>query len=265
MSRVSAGLGATPRLPILAYHSISAGPPPLCVSSTCLRDHLASLRAGGWRTLTLDELLAGHGRGNWPARSLMLTFDDGLADFASDALPLLAGAGFSAVVFVVAGRLGGSTDDIGWPGRVPARRLLDTGALHEVAASGVEIGSHSLSHASLSHLPPESIAREILDSRATLEDIMGRPVRSFSYPCGDAPAFAAQLVRTNFDAGFGIRLAYVTRSSHLETLERIDAYYFRERTSVADLLTAPVRARLAVRAAFREARRAVRSDGQWSF
>jgi len=259
MTADPSGLAMTPRVPILAYHSISEGPPPLCLSPVRFREHLASLDGAGWRTMTLDDLLAGHARGGWPARTVMLTFDDGLASFATGALPILSQFGFSGILFAVAGRIGGVADWPSWPRDTPAEPLLDAGALREAAACGVEIGSHSCSHANLARLSPEMAAREILDSRAILEEVVGRPVRSFAYPFGDAPGGAALLVREHFAAGFGIELAYVSKESRVEQFERIDAHYFRHRSSLSGLTTAATRAYVSLRAVLRDARRAARS------
>jgi peptidoglycan/xylan/chitin deacetylase (PgdA/CDA1 family) len=254
--------GLTPRVPILAYHSISDGPPPLCLSPARLLDHLASLHRDGWRALTLDDLLTGHARGGWPERSVMLTFDDGLVSFATEAVPLLARFGFVATVFVVAGRMGGTTGWPEWPRHTPVERLLDTGALRDAAASGMEIGAHSRMHASLSRLPPAAAAREILDSRTMIEDAIGRPVRSFAYPFGHAPLAAARVVGEHFDAGFGIRLSHASTASRVEVFERIDAYYLRRRSSLSGLSTMSSRAYLSARSFLRELRRAAGSRGR---
>ncbi len=264
MNGADPGRSTLPRLPILTYHAVSDGAAPICLSASRLREHLASLSAGGWHVLTLDAVLAGYARGVWPQRSVMLTFDDGLASFADRALPLLGQLGLPATLFVVAGRLGDAADWPGWPRRALAERLLDAGALREASAAGVEVGAHSMSHARLSRLPRDGVAREILDSRARLEDILGRAVRVFAYPFGDAPDSATRLVRDHFSAGFGTRLAYVTGSSRIELLERIDAHYLRHRPSLTDLDAATTRAYLSVRGLLAALRRSVRA-GPGSF
>jgi peptidoglycan/xylan/chitin deacetylase (PgdA/CDA1 family) len=244
------------RVPILAYHSVSDGPPPLCVSPARFAEHLSSLRDAGWSSLTLDDLLAGFARGGWPPRRVMLTFDDGLASFGSLALPQLVRVGFSAILFVVAGRIGGETDWRGWPTTTPRERLLDVGALADAAASGIEIGAHAVSHVRLSTLGLDAAADEVLTGRRRLEDLLQCRVRSFAYPFGDAPAAVAGIVREHFSAGFGIRLAYASPGSRLELIERIDAYYLRRRRSLAGLSRWTTRAELMARGAARELRRA---------
>jgi peptidoglycan/xylan/chitin deacetylase (PgdA/CDA1 family) len=255
--------GLARRIPILAYHSVSEGPPPLYLSPARFDEHVSSLFDAGWTTLTLDELLAGHARGGWPQRRVMFTFDDGLASFAREALPRLARVGFSSTLFVVAGRIGGETDWPGWPAGIPRERLLDAAALAEVAAAGVEIGAHAVSHGRLSTLSAGAAEREVLDGRRRLEDLLSRPVRSFAYPFGEVTPDLARLVRERFQAGFGIRLAYASPRSRLEAFERIDAYYLRNRRTLAGLADRMTRAYLAARSVAREARRASRRD-PWS-
>lgn len=244
------------RVPILAYHSISAGPPPLCLPPARFGEHVSSLVDAGWSALTLDELLSGYARGGWPERRVMLTFDDGLASFAREALLHVVRAGFTATLFVVAGRIGGETDWPGWPPGMPRERLLDAAALVDVAAAGIEIGAHAVSHRRLSTLSADAATREVLDGRRWLEDLLSRPVRSFAYPFGEATPATARLVRERFEAGFGIRLAYASPRSRREAFERIDAHYLRTRPSLAQLSSAATRAYLAVRSVAREARRA---------
>ena len=245
--------GGAHRLPILAYHDIGISPSPLSVSPDRFLQHMSGLHQAGWRCLSLDDLSAGRTLGAWPTRSVVLTFDDGLASFAEHALPVLVRFGFPAILFAVSGRLGRLPDWPGWPADLP-RRLLDAGALAEAASEGIEIGAHSVSHRPFTHLDLDDVTREILDSRAQLEDLLGRRVRSFAYPYGDAPPSSIRVVRGNFDAGFGIRLAFVTPRSRPEIYERIDAYYLRQWPRLTWLDIGVARAWLRLRATARRAR-----------
>jgi peptidoglycan/xylan/chitin deacetylase (PgdA/CDA1 family) len=245
------------RVPILAYHAIDDGPAPLAMPHGRFRDHLQSLRDGGWRTLSLAELLTGHARGGWPERTIVLTFDDGFAHLETCAWPEVARCGFTAILFAVSGRLDGLSDWPGWPPAARPYRIMDVRALRDAAAAGIEIGAHSVSHARLSRLRPEQAEREIGDSQARLEDAVGRPVRSFAYPFGDAPAAAVDVVARRFDAGFGIGLRFATPRSRAAVLERIDAHYLRGRTSLTALGRLPARGWLAVRSVARRVKHGV--------
>src|SRR5207249_4682851 len=69
---------------------------------------------------------------------------------------------------------------------------------------GHAIGAHTTHHLVLPTQPLDTRRREILDDKATLERILGRPVTLFAYPYGDFDADTVAIVR---DAGF---LAAVT-------------------------------------------------------
>jgi peptidoglycan/xylan/chitin deacetylase (PgdA/CDA1 family) len=212
---------------IVAYHGIGPGPPPLFVGRELFREQLECLASCGARTLTMRELTTALLTGRMPPRAVALTFDDGLTSVAEEAAPLLAEHGFSATVFCVAGRLGG---DNGWPTahRAPRRPLLGAAELTELAQAGFEIGSHGMTHARLDLLPRHALMREIRDSRALLEDLVGVPVRSFAYPYG-APATGAgrSLVENAYDAACGTTLATVRPGADPYLLPRVDAHYLR--------------------------------------
>ncbi len=91
----------TPSLhvPILMYHYISANPHApgdplrtrLSVSPAQFAQQLAYLHLAGYTTITLDDLVdALYMRSSLPPKPVILTFDDGYADFFTNAYPLLS-------------------------------------------------------------------------------------------------------------------------------------------------------------------------------
>ena len=181
----------------LMYHSVDAyreDPYQVTVTPERFARQMDWLRRHGLRGVALGELLRAHavGRG---AGLVGLTFDDGYADLARHALPVLRRNGFTATAFVVAGRLGGHND---WDDG-PRKRLLDRDQVRRLADHGVEIGSHGLLHQLLPGLPAEELARETRQSREQLEDLLERRVSGFCYPYGAVDATAAAAVR---DSGY---------------------------------------------------------------
>lgn len=157
-----------------------------------LLDDLAARR---WRTVTLAEAA----RGRLPRKTVVLTFDDGCRCFRDHALPELAARGMTATLFAVSGELGG-TNRWDHNRRDPTsgeRRedLLDAAALRELAASGIEIGSHGRHHRDLSVCGDAELDEEIAGSKADLEAALGAPVRTFCYPYGRLDARAAAAAR----------------------------------------------------------------------
>ena len=79
---------------------------------------------------------------------------------------------------------------------------LDQSGLRQLAAAGMTIGAHSLSHPVLSRAPDDLAWREISDSRTVLEKALGQPVWAFGYPFGNAATVGRRDVRLAEEAGF---------------------------------------------------------------
>ncbi|MGP2441018.1 polysaccharide deacetylase family protein [Streptomyces sp. JW3] len=185
------------------YHSVADcrdDPYGITVTPARLDAQLGWLRRRGLRGVSVAELLAARERG--AARGLVgLTFDDGYADFAENALPRLRRWGCGATLFVLAERLGG---DNAWDPRGPRKPLLTTDGVRRAAAEGVEIGSHGLTHVDLTRADDDTLYAETAGSRARLADIAGTPVTGFCYPYGTLDARAVDAVR---GAGYGYACA----------------------------------------------------------
>jgi peptidoglycan/xylan/chitin deacetylase (PgdA/CDA1 family) len=114
------------------------------------------------------------------SKTVVMTFDDGFESFHGIAGPLLAEYGCKATVFSVAGFTGKpSTWDT-----LPPQVHLSAAQLRDICDCGHEIGSHSMSHANLTFLSDADLECELAESKKVLEDIIGRPVTSISFPFG---------------------------------------------------------------------------------
>jgi peptidoglycan/xylan/chitin deacetylase (PgdA/CDA1 family) len=124
-----------------------------------------------------------------------LTFDDGYEDFLSVAVPVIERLGFSATVFVVVNMLGKENDWEHAHAPRPRLKLLDAAGLCEVSERGMEVGSHSLTHARLSGAEQDSLDREVGDSRRILSEALGKVVEGFCYPYGALDGAAVRAAR----------------------------------------------------------------------
>jgi hypothetical protein len=79
------------------------------------------------------------------------------------------------------------------------KRPLDQCQLRGLASEGFEIGAHGFSHKPLCRLPPSELVQEVGSCKPILEDIIGREVRMFCYPCG---RYDANVVRALQEAGY---------------------------------------------------------------
>lgn len=76
--------------------------------------------------------------------------------------------------------------------------LLTRGDLRSLA-NAHEIGAHTMTHARLTRLSPETARREIVESKAWVENATEKPCAMFCYPYGDHNASVRQFVS---EAGF---------------------------------------------------------------
>lgn len=80
--------------------------------------------------------------------------------------------------------------------------MLNLPELQRLAASGMSIGAHTLSHPMLSQAPPNVAWSEISESRRRLEQHLGEPVWALAYPFGDAGSVTQRELDMAAQAGF---------------------------------------------------------------
>jgi peptidoglycan/xylan/chitin deacetylase (PgdA/CDA1 family) len=169
------------------YHAVGAeGEAPGCyiVPIARFRRQLGWLAWRGYRVIGLDELLAFRRRHELPpARSVIITFDDGYADNRALALAALQERGFRATFFLVSGRIGGRN---AWDadGELAGRRMLTWDDVRALLDADMEVGAHTRTHVALPEVTDGDRATEVGGSKRELETAIGRPVRTFAYPYG---------------------------------------------------------------------------------
>ena len=100
-----------------------------------------------------------------------ITFDDGNTSDLEYALPALRRCGLTATFFMVAGRLG-----------VPG--FLDESGVRELAAAGMDVGSHGMHHRPWRRLDDRALREELVDAKELLEGVIERPVTEAACPFG---------------------------------------------------------------------------------
>jgi peptidoglycan/xylan/chitin deacetylase (PgdA/CDA1 family) len=189
--------GARVEVPILMYHEIAGRADTasrLAVPPDSFAAQVRHLHDSGYTTLTFSALAAilDGEMARLPERPIVLTFDDGFADFHSQALPVLRQYGFTATVFVTTGWVA----DAGRyaAGRRPGR-MLCWNQIRETLAAGVEVGAHSHGHPQLDQISPTSLRDELATSKNLLQDQLGTTVDGLAYPFGYSNARVRRAAR----------------------------------------------------------------------
>jgi peptidoglycan/xylan/chitin deacetylase (PgdA/CDA1 family) len=79
--------------------------------------------------------------------------------------------------------------DVELPGGVAEEMHLSWDEVKEMARSGIEFGSHTVTHPILSHVGESQLQREISESKQAIEEHLGREVMAFAYPAGRRTRF----------------------------------------------------------------------------
>lgn len=164
------------------------------------------LLAAGFQFVTVAELARRAAGGPPPPGLAAVSFDDGLRNNLTTAMPILRQLRIRATVYVPTDWIGGENP---WIGAGAGSEILSKTDVRELVAEGWEVGSHTLSHADLSLLDYAACRREIDESRGALERITGVSVETLAYPFGHYGPVAVNAAR---DSGL---LAAVTTGSGL--------------------------------------------------
>jgi peptidoglycan/xylan/chitin deacetylase (PgdA/CDA1 family) len=231
----------TQTIPILMYHSISNPEQaskafrPFTLSPALFAQHLAYLREHGYTPICVSEYIAMRQRQAWqdlPERPIMLTFDDGFADFFREALPLLQRYRFPATLYIATSFVNGTSRWLQRSGE-GSRQMLTWEQVSESAASGIECGAHSHHHMQLDTLPYCQARAEVYDSKQLLEEYSGKTVQSFAYPHGYHSKAIKQIVReAGFTSACTVKFCMSTRESDVFALPRL---FMSADTGVAQL------------------------------
>jgi len=195
------------RIPILMYHQVGTFNPLPWVTHGAkfcevrkFRAQMRLLHQLGYDVIGLAEALRLFSDGQpvvLERPKVVLTFDDGFANFAEYAWPILREFHYPATVYVLSRMLNGEAS---WLKKKEAHaRLLDAQTIRRLHAEGVSFGSHGCTHRRLAELSADEQHQEIAQSRIELEQIVDAPILDFCYPYG---SFDETSLRHVCEAGY---------------------------------------------------------------
>jgi peptidoglycan/xylan/chitin deacetylase (PgdA/CDA1 family) len=185
---------------VLIYHRVGgASTLELDLPVDLFAAQMEALAASG-RVVTLGDALArlrqpiGEGDGGPGPDPVVVTFDDGTADFVDHAMPILEQHRlpvtlYAATAFIDEARpFPGDGKPLSWRG------------LADACATGlVAVGSHTHGHRLLDRLPPDQLEGELDRSIELIGEHLGTPPLDFAYPKAVAGSAAAdRAVRGRF-------------------------------------------------------------------
>ncbi|ALW83696.1 hypothetical protein AUC43_00395 [Hymenobacter sedentarius] len=209
-------------IPVLMYHKIPDAPletkHKIYVTKENFEKHLAYFQKQKLTPITFaDYLKFANGElplAQFPARPIILTFDDGYTDNYTNLLPLMQQYGYRGVMYLLGDfEVRHNQWDLAADPTEPRSEIMDLAQKRAFVAAGWEIGAHTMSHLRLTTLPPSEAAQEIQRSKAELEATLQTQIVSFAYPYGDSNDTVKKAVR---EAGFTLGVSTDTGGMHLE-------------------------------------------------
>ncbi len=223
-------------VPILMYHhieEISEDTDPeilqLYVAPQAFREQLDYLQQNGYTIITFAELVgAFNGEVSLPDKPVIVTFDDGWDDIYNVAYPMLRDHGMRATFFIPTNWVENLDGVVSWS------------QLQEMSASGMELGSHTVTHPYLTTADPEWMKYEIEGSKQALEEHTGKKVTALAYPFGlYDDAVIAAVNEAGYLAACTIDAGSTATATGLLTLPRTWVYHWTTIEDFAALLSAP--------------------------
>lgn len=211
---------------ILCYHSV--GQPEFGVNDVAplqFRRQIEAALKAGFRFAQAGEIA----RGGGDAKTLAVTFDDGLKSVVTQAMPILRDHGIPWTVFAVSD----------WcDGRNPwmAGKALTWAEIETMLEHGGELGSHSATHPDFAALSPERAAEELAGSRETIRRRLGFSPASFAIPFGLAANWPAQAQTWAREAGYELIYAQAEETRAEGTIGRSFVTRFDDDRAFAALL-----------------------------
>jgi peptidoglycan/xylan/chitin deacetylase (PgdA/CDA1 family) len=218
LRRISSSPAAL-RIPILMYHSVSEPGADsrhpyfgTVTSPAVFEQQMRYLHENGFQTLSPADVFAnGETSIRIVRKPVIITFDDGFRDFYTNAQPILAKYGFTAIVYLPTAYIQKTTTSF------KGLDCLTWNEVRELSRAGVLFGSHTVTHPVLKEVAHDQLEAELRDSKATIENELGFAIDSFAYPYAYPQhnrEFVQRLRSVLIDAGYQNGVSTIIGSIH---------------------------------------------------
>jgi peptidoglycan/xylan/chitin deacetylase (PgdA/CDA1 family) len=175
-------------LVILLYHRVGSRAAEIELDPGAFEEQVAFL-AERDRVLSLDRAMSDGVDGG-----VVVSFDDGSADFHATALPVLERHRVPVVLYLATGSVAEERPDRGVPDAITWSQLREA-----VSTGLVTVGAHTHSHVSLVDASERVCEDEMRRSKDLIEDRLGVACRHFAYPFAAGSPAADRVARRLFD------------------------------------------------------------------
>ncbi|MFA5187964.1 MAG: polysaccharide deacetylase family protein [Patescibacteria group bacterium] len=207
-------------LPILNFHHIDKAPANLSavdksfyIEPAKFEDILNKLIAADYRPVFTSEIVNGLKDLKIPDEKIIaITFDDGNEDFYTQAWPILQKLKIISNIYIMTG--------------VKGKSWLTPEQIIELDKSGlVEIGSHTVYHQKLTKITSTEALKELINSKKSLEDLLGKEINIICYPFGLYNQQIEDLAqKAGYEAGLTFDQDAWQNPDNLFELKRISVY-----------------------------------------
>lgn len=212
-------------IPVLVYHRVDHEALSTSTSPKVFRQHLMWLYRHGWRSLSADEFAFHASRKTgFPAKSFVLTFDDGYRSIASTVAPMLEELNFRAICFAATRSLV-DTEECSAVLASDASIYLSWQQARELQSRGlVDFQSHTHTHRHPSRYTATQLAHDLDTSLHLLATKLALPKNHFNHlawPWGEStPEQRTLAERCGFKHQYTVARTAFQQSSPLQLIPR---------------------------------------------
>ena len=192
------------KVPALLYHKIDLPTADVKIRGAFtapqkFERQIAYLKKKGFDFLAASELIRFYREnGEFPARAIAITFDDGWKDNYRRAFPVLKKYDAKATIFLVTSCIGQTTDKVTADGEGEREHLSEKDIL-EMSQNGIEFNSHSVNHSLFHQISENDIKFEVNESKKIIENLTQKECAVFAYPAGFFTDYAKKAIE---EAGY---------------------------------------------------------------